>query len=99
VHGDGFLDEHVEAGFKGGNAEGGVSEVGRGDEDGVDALGREEFLRRGKAAEFREFLQIGVDGVARGDELATGDFAGEEVFGVGLAMPPKPMIPRRILSM
>ena len=86
VHGDGLLAQHVLAGGDGGEGDGGVDDVGRGDDDGVDVGALEDVLVVGEGGGDAGLLLGAVEdggvGVAEGDDLGMGaeGEAGEVVW-------------------
>ena len=85
VNGDGFFHQDVEPGVEGFDADGGVGEVGRADEDGVDATGADHQLHVGEGAFAFEELWQRAEAFAQGGDAEAGHFAGANVVQVGLA--------------
>jgi hypothetical protein len=85
VRGNRFLDHDVEAMLNGGDAEGGVLIMRRGDEDGIKGAGADEFIGVAVNFEGEIFFEFVGRGAADGNEFAAVDFAGAQVFGVMFA--------------
>jgi hypothetical protein len=85
VDGNGFFDQHVQAGVEGFDADGGVGEVGGADEDGVDVTGTDHGVHIGKRMFALEKGWQGADAFAEGGDAHAWDFAGADVVEVGFA--------------
>jgi hypothetical protein len=85
VDGDGLFDQDVKPGVERLDADGGVGEVGRADEDGVDVAGADHFIDVGEGLLSLQQGGQGADALAQGGHAQSGHLAGADVMKVGFA--------------
>lgn len=85
VHGDGLFDEDMQAGFECLDADGGVAEVRRADQNGVDVAGVDHRIHIGEGVLSFDELRQRADALAEGGDAKSGDFSCANVREVCLA--------------
>lgn len=85
VNGDGFFNQHMKSGLEGGDADGGVGEVGGADEDGIDFAAQDHFMDIGEGGFAFLGGGDGANAFAKGGDAEAGHFARADVCKVCLA--------------